>query len=280
MLVVFEARARGRATQARLGSGNARAGTPVRLGRAAVPAWAFVVIVIGAAIVFPIGRVIQWVVTFESTEVDWSDVGRALAGTVRLSVLAALATVAVALPVGVLAARFRSRTSAAIESATYVAHALPGIVIAISLVFVGVRLLRPVYQETPLLVLGYVVLFLPLAVGSVRSSIEQSSVRVEEIARSLGMPPDGRAVAGDGAARAPGHRCGCRARHAVDDEGIAGHLDSAPDRDRHARDRAVAIHRGQRLCRCWTVRTRTRRVRRDPDGGAERRRVGPTRSAA
>jgi iron(III) transport system permease protein len=191
VLVVFEARARGRATQARLGSGSARAATPVRLGRAAVPAWAFVGAVIGAAIVFPIGRVIQWVVTFESSEVDWSDVGRALSGTVRLSLLAALATVVVALPVGVLAARFRSRTSAAIESATYVAHALPGIVIAISLVFVGVRLLRPVYQETPLLVLGYVVLFLPLAVGSVRSSIEQSSIRVEEIARSLGCRPMG-----------------------------------------------------------------------------------------
>ncbi len=189
VLVVLEAPRRGRTTQARLGAGTARAGAPVRLGRSAVIAWAFTAAVIGAATVFPIARVTQWVVTFESTDVDWGDVAHSLGNTVELAVLAALATILLALPVGVLAARFRSRTSAAIESATYVAHALPGIVIAISLVFIGVRILRPVYQETPLLLLGYVVLFLPLAVGAVRSSIEQSSVRVEEIARSLGCTP-------------------------------------------------------------------------------------------
>lgn len=189
LLVLFEARARGRAGSARLGGGTARLGTPVRLGRAAPLAWAFVVTTLGASIVFPLVRVVQWVVTYESTDVDTGQLAGALRSTVWLSVLAAFGTVLVALPVGVLAARFRGRTSAAVEGAAYVAHALPGIVVAISLVFIGVRVLRPVYQETPLLVLGYVVLFLPLAVGSVRSSIEQSSLRVEEQARSLGSSP-------------------------------------------------------------------------------------------
>ncbi|HEX6888281.1 MAG TPA: ABC transporter permease subunit, partial [Candidatus Nanopelagicales bacterium] len=68
-----------------------------------------------------------------------------------------------------------------------VGHALPGIVVAIAMVFVGVRLLRPVYQEVPLLVLGYVVLFLPLAVGAVRAAVESSPLRGEEVARSLGL---------------------------------------------------------------------------------------------
>ncbi len=189
VLVVFEARARGRAAQSRLGAGAARTGNPVSLGRASMLAWTFALGIIGITIVFPVVRVLQWVATFESTDVDWSDVGRALTSTVSLALVAAVATILLALPVGILAARHRSRTSAAIEGATYITHALPGIVIAISLVFIGVRLLRPVYQETPLLVLGYVVLFLPLAVGSVRASIEQSSVRVEEVARSLGCRP-------------------------------------------------------------------------------------------
>ncbi|MFA5884983.1 MAG: ABC transporter permease subunit, partial [Acidimicrobiia bacterium] len=72
---------------------------------------------------------------------------------------------------------------------TYVAHSLPGIVVAIAWVFLGVRLLRPIYQEVPLLVLAYVVLFLPLAIGSVRNGVEQSQVRQEEVARSLGKRP-------------------------------------------------------------------------------------------
>lgn len=186
VLVIGEARARGRAEAARLGSGTPRTPRPVPLGRATPLAWLFVVAVLAASIGFPVYRVLYWVTTFTSTAVDFGDVTSALGQTLWLALLASIAAIAAALPVGILAARHHSRVTSAIEGSTYVAHALPGIVIAISLVFIGVRLLRPVYQEVPLLLLGYVVLFLPLAVGSVRSSIEQSPARLEEVARSLG----------------------------------------------------------------------------------------------
>jgi iron(III) transport system permease protein len=70
-----------------------------------------------------------------------------------------------------------------------VAHGLPGIVIAISMVSVGVLLLRPIYQREPLLILAYAVLFIPLAVGSVRAAVESTPLRTEEVARSLGRSP-------------------------------------------------------------------------------------------
>jgi iron(III) transport system permease protein len=55
-----------------------------------------------------------------------------------------------------------------------------------SLVFVGVTVLQPLYQRTPMLALAYAVLFLPLGVGSVRASVEQSPVALEEVAHALG----------------------------------------------------------------------------------------------
>ncbi len=61
--------------------------------------------------------------------------------------------------------------------------------IAISVVYLGIRLVQPMYQKVPLLILAYVVLFLSLAVGSVRASVEQSSSRIDEVARSLGARP-------------------------------------------------------------------------------------------
>jgi iron(III) transport system permease protein len=94
-----------------------------------------------------------------------------------------------AVPVGVLVARYRSRLTTGLERSTYVAHALPGIVVAIALVYVGVTVLRPVYQEVPLLILAYVVLFLSLAIGTVRTGVEQTPVAQEEVARSLGRRP-------------------------------------------------------------------------------------------
>ncbi|MEQ1700887.1 MAG: ABC transporter permease subunit, partial [Ilumatobacteraceae bacterium] len=87
------------------------------------------------------------------------------------------------------AARVRSRWAQGIERTTFVAHALPGIVIAISMVFVGIRLVPSMYQQIPLLVAAYVVLFASLAVGAIRSAVEQTPVGIDQVARSLGLSP-------------------------------------------------------------------------------------------
>ncbi|MDO9175234.1 MAG: ABC transporter permease subunit, partial [Actinomycetota bacterium] len=187
-LVLAESAVRGRA-EARVGSGSPRAGNQVPLGRATPLAYLFVAAVLGPALVFPMWRIGVWVSTYVSTDISVHDVGGALGQTLMLAALAAVATVLLAFPTGVLAARSRSRLARTLERTTYVGHALPGIVVAISLVYVGVRLLRPIYLEVPLLVLGYVVLFLPLAVGAVRNSVAQSPPRMEEVARSLGDGP-------------------------------------------------------------------------------------------
>ena len=182
-----EARVRGR-VRTRTGSGVARTGRVVHLGRAAVPATVFLAAVFGARGRRPAGRH-QLVAGRRASgrrPTSASSVP-ALVATVELSTLAAVACLALAVPVGVLAARFPGRLSALLERTTYVGHALPGIVVAIAMVYVGVRLLRPIYQQTPLLVLAYVVLFLPLAVAAVRASVEHSPVRSEEVARSLGL---------------------------------------------------------------------------------------------
>jgi iron(III) transport system permease protein len=100
--------------------------------------------------------------------------------------MAALAATIAAFPVAVLAVRYRGRLSAAIEQLCYLGYGLPGIVIALSFVFVGARYLTPLYQTLPLMIVAYVVRFLPQALGTERSSLLQVSPRLEEAARTLG----------------------------------------------------------------------------------------------
>jgi iron(III) transport system permease protein len=142
------------------------------------------IIVLGLA--FPIWRVVTWVYRYGSED-SMSDIATALWHSVFFSGLAALATILLALPIGILAGRYPSRSTSLLEQSTYVTHALPGIVIAISMVFIGVRLLEPIYLQTPLLVIAYVALFLPVAVGSIRSAAEQIPDSLDEISRSLGL---------------------------------------------------------------------------------------------
>jgi iron(III) transport system permease protein len=76
-----------------------------------------------------------------------------------------------------------------VEASTFVTHSLPGVVVAISVVYLGIRLLRPLYQQWPMVVLAHVVLFVPVMVAAVKSSLEKSGRSVEEIAQSLGAGP-------------------------------------------------------------------------------------------
>jgi iron(III) transport system permease protein len=72
---------------------------------------------------------------------------------------------------------------------TYSAFALPGIVIALSLVFLGINHARWLYQTLAMLVFGYLILFIPQAVGTIRTSLAQIHPNLEEAASSLGRRP-------------------------------------------------------------------------------------------
>ena len=100
-----------------------------------------------------------------------------------------LLAVAAALPVAALVVRYPGRISRALEGISFVGYALPGVVVALSLVFFGANYARTFYQTIWLLVFAYVVLFFPVALGSVRSTMAQVSPSLEEAARSLGRTP-------------------------------------------------------------------------------------------
>lgn len=145
-------------------------------------------IIVAVALAFPVWRVATWVWgSFDRDSI--TPMLESVWGSVRYSLLAALITVLLALPVAVIASRYKSRGAKILEGATFVTHALPGIVIGISMVFVGVKAMRPIYLEAPLLILAYVVLFIPLAVASLRAAFDQIPTSLDDVARSLGQTP-------------------------------------------------------------------------------------------
>ena len=185
---VGESRVR-RRDVARVGGGLSRRAEVVALGALRGPLSGAAVALVGLALVFPVASLLYWFTTGLSAGVDGGRLAQSVAATAWLALLGAVACTLGAVPVGILAARHRGRFTTLVEQVTYAGHALPGIVVALALVFLGIRAVPWAYQEAPLLVLAYVVLFLPTAVGAVRSSVGQSSVRGEEVARSLGATP-------------------------------------------------------------------------------------------
>lgn len=189
VLLLAELRLRGRGRYSRLGPGTARVLPRTGLGRGTPLALLGVWGLLGLGLGVPIGSLVRWLVIGSSASFPVASLAAAAGTSLGLGLVAAVVTTLLALPVALLAERHRGRLSALLERSTYVAHALPGIVIALALVFVAIHGVRPIYQTTPLLVIGYAILFLPMAMTGARAALAQVPPVLADTARSLGVRP-------------------------------------------------------------------------------------------
>ncbi|HEX2293014.1 MAG TPA: iron ABC transporter permease [Gaiellaceae bacterium] len=189
IVLALELQARGRARSQRTGSGAARPAPTVPLGRWTVPSLLFCGAVVGIALVVPLAVLGYWAgrafTAGESLGWSWEPAFN----SVGISVVAAAAAVAASLPVGILADRYPSRVSRFLERLSYAGNALPGIVIALSLVFFAANYATPIYQTLALLVFAYVVRFFPQALAGSHAALARVSPRLEEAGRALGRRP-------------------------------------------------------------------------------------------
>jgi len=185
----LELRARTRGRLWRAGPGAARRARPVRLGRLRWLALSWCAAVTGAFLVLPAGVLCYWLGRGLALDriggLPWNEAVNSLGA----SGLAAVAAVVAALPVALLAARYPSRVSRALERLSYAGNALPGLVIALALVFFAARYASPVYQTLGLLVFAYVVRFFPQALSGVETAFTRTGPRLEEASRGLGRGP-------------------------------------------------------------------------------------------
>jgi iron(III) transport system permease protein len=189
VVVLLASRWRLRGAIYRSTPGAGRSAELVRLGPWRWPALAFCSAVLGLLLVLPLGVLVWWSVRADPiagrADIAWD---AALHSAAAAGVAASI-SVAVVLPVAVLAWRYPSRVSRALERLTLSPSALPGIAVALALVFFGARAGGFVYQSLGLLLFAYVLRFMPYALASTRASLDAVSPRLEEAARSLGRKP-------------------------------------------------------------------------------------------
>lgn len=185
-LVWLDSRVKRRAKYHRIGTGAARKPKVIRLGRYKPLALVFTSGVTFLALGIPIASLVYWAVTGTSTQWDGERVMSSLGNSLQLAFYVAIATTLMGLPIAYLSARYPGRRSFAIERLTYLGYALPGIVIALSFVFMGTRLFLPIYQTLLLLVIAITISKIPESVGSSRSSLSLINPHLEEASRCLG----------------------------------------------------------------------------------------------
>jgi iron(III) transport system permease protein len=186
IFVTLEARIAQRARYVQGATGALRPPTVIALGRWRWPSVLFCGAVVGFSLVLPAGLLVYWLIRGLQAGETVAALGQAMWNSILASGLAAVTIVVAALPVSWLTVRRPGRWTHGLERLTYAAYALPSIVVALALVFFGANQAPWLYQTLPMLILAYGILFLPQAVGTVRSSLLQIPPSLEEAGRSLG----------------------------------------------------------------------------------------------
>lgn len=189
LLLTLELRLRGNARYVRVGQGTARVAARVPLGRASTPVHLAVAALVALALGVPTYSLLHWLRVGSSTTFPIDDLLSATVSTLGLAAAAALVTTLFALPIAWLVVRHRSWLSTLLERSTFVANALPGIVVALAMVTVSIRVAQPIYQTATLLVLTYAIMFLPRAMVGTRAALEQAPPVLDDVAHSLGVSP-------------------------------------------------------------------------------------------
>lgn len=173
---------------------NWRPTPPSALGKWRAPAFLLVLGVVSASLLVPVIVLAVWSIqAFLDAETlatvfhtGSQGFGSYVWNSVWSSGLAAMIAVCLSLPVALLSVRYPNRFSKFISRFCQVGYAIPGVVIALSLVLLVNRLLPFLYATPFVVVIAYVLRHMPQAVRASESALGQLSPSLEEASRTLG----------------------------------------------------------------------------------------------
>lgn len=172
------------------GSSTLRQFPLVRLGWWRFPALTFMAALIGLGLIAPLAVLVSWATqaVHSSASPLYSALAQPAANTAAISAVTAVLVSLAGLPLALLARQQRSPLGGWLVRLAYLGNSLPGLVIALALVFFAATYLPALYQTLALLILGYAIRFLPLSIGATQSALAQVNPCYEEAGRSLGLP--------------------------------------------------------------------------------------------
>lgn len=182
IVIYFERRYRGHRWSAPSSSGRRRL---IDLGGLKVPSLMALSLLGLAGAGLPIVSLIGW--SLNQRAFDLLRLGELVVSSLLVALAAGVIIGIFALAISVWNLRFQSRLSGVVDLTAWTAHALPAVVVALALVFFGANLLPGIYQTIWLLLLAYLILFLPNALGLVGTPIALVPRSIEEVARSQGL---------------------------------------------------------------------------------------------
>jgi len=143
--------------------------------------------VVGLAFGIPTSLLVMWSLSQEAQAILDTRFFGFVWNSALLSSLAATAAVLVGLPLAYLASRKPTWLNLGCLQAAYAGYVLPGPVAALAVLFLFLKIMPFFYGTVLVLIVAYVLHFLPAGLQSLEPSIQQITPNLEEVARTLGL---------------------------------------------------------------------------------------------
>jgi iron(III) transport system permease protein len=169
-------------------SGRYRAPQRVQCGWVKTAALtSYLAAIVGAAFGIPTYLLIEWSLSPEAQATLDTRFFGFVWNSALLSAIAATAGVLVGLPLAYLASRKPTWLNTGCLQAAYAGYVLPGPVAALAVLVLFLKILPFFYGTVLVLIVAYVLHFLPAGLQSLEPALQQITPNIEEVARTLGL---------------------------------------------------------------------------------------------
>lgn len=159
----------------------------VELGSWKWPAFAFAIFIVILGVVLPITVLAGWLYQgIQAGVVNWDIISYAW-NSIFSSAIAAVVAMVIAVPLVYLRVRYKSKASSIINSLASSGYVLPGVIVALGIIFIFNNYFPYFYGTEIMLILAFIIKFLPLSLQSSEASFRLLHHSIEDAARGMGV---------------------------------------------------------------------------------------------
>ena len=168
-------------------SGTPRIPAKVELSsRSKVIVYFFFAIVIFFGLMLPVSVLSYWLIRGLSLGNDVRAVFGGVVGSFSASIITSILAIIISMPIVIMVSQYRSKFGDFIEKIILALYGLPHLAVGVSILFITVKIFPSIYQSFFALVISYLIVFLPQAVGGGQASMEQVKTSYIDASSSLG----------------------------------------------------------------------------------------------
>jgi len=155
--------------------------------RSKVLIYTFLSLVIFSGLILPISVLSYWLIRGLSAGNSVRAVFGGVVGSLSVSLLAALFSVIVSTPIIIMVSQYRSKFGNVLERIMLALYCLPHISVGVAILFITIKIFPSIYQSFTALIISYLIVFLPQAIGAGQASMEQVKSNYLDASAGLGM---------------------------------------------------------------------------------------------